>query len=135
MSFDEFVLEKSVPALARHTGPGRSTRHSMYAIHLRQWFQLFDRQQILVLAYDELQHLPEQSQDRIQRFLGHKISGRLSRSNSNDSVDKIRSPSPRAREALLAAFAPYNEDLYRLLESDTGPSMEQRPFPRFKMLS
>ncbi len=132
MSFDEFVHNASVPALARTTGPGRSTRHGLHATHLRKWFELFDRNQILVLGYDELKDHPQQLQERIQTFLGRTFPGRLRRSNSNDSQYKIQLPSYEANETLLATFAPLNENLYELLESNPGPSMEQRPFPRFQ---
>jgi hypothetical protein len=132
MLFDEFVFDKSIPALGRETGPGRSTRHGLYATHLRKWFELFDRKQILVLSYDELQHDPGKLQARIQTFLGYTIPGQLRRSNSNDSQYKIESPSCEAKQALLTVFAPLNEQLYHLLESNPGPSMEPRPFPRFQ---
>jgi len=133
MSFDEFVREVSIPALGRETGPGRSTRHGLYATHLRKWFELFDRKQILVLSYDELQHHPRKLQERIQTFLGLELPGStLSRSNSNDCEYKVRLPSDEAKTTLLGIFGPLNEDLYQLLESNPGPSMEQRPFPRFQ---
>jgi hypothetical protein len=132
MSFDEFVRDTSLPAFTRKDGPGRSTRHGMYVTHLREWFRLFDRSQILVLSYDELQRHPEKVQERIQSFLGLDIPGQLNRSNSNESQFKVRLPSCEAKEALLAVLAPLNEELYRLLESNPGPSMEQRPFPRFQ---
>jgi hypothetical protein len=132
MSFEEFVLEKSIPALGQATGPGRSTRHSLYATHLSKWFELFDRKQILVLSYDELQRQPEKLQERIQNFLGHTITGELKRANSNDNKYKVHLPSRKAKEALNAVFTPLNEELYQLLESNPGPYMEQRPFPRFQ---
>jgi hypothetical protein len=132
MSFDEFVLDTSIPALQRTTGPGRSTRHSLYYSHLSTWFKIFDRKQILVLSYDELQHHPGNLQERIRTFLGHHVPGNLCRSNSNDSENKIRLPSRKAYETLQAVFAPTNKQLYQLLESHPGPSMEQQPFPKFQ---
>eukprot|EP00171_Calliarthron_tuberculosum_P009405 IDg9405t1 len=135
MSFDEFVRIKSIPALGRESGPGRSTRHGMYVTHLSKWFDLFDRKQILVLSYDELQRYPKKLLERIQTFLGHKIPGSLNRSNSNDSQHKIQLPSVKAERALNAVFAPLNDRLYQLLESSPGPSMEQRPFPQFQDVS
>lgn len=132
MSFDEFVRTVSIPAFTRETGPGRSTRHGMYATHLREWFRLFDRSQILVLSYDELQCDPEKLQERIQSFLGLNIPGQLRRLNSNDSECKVRLPTCEAKQALLSILAPLNEELYQLLESNPGPPMELRPFPRFQ---
>lgn len=132
MSFDEFVLNKSIPSLQKKTGPGRSTRHGLYATHLSTWFNLFDRKQILVLGYDELQYHPASLQARIQSFLDRKVPGELSRSNSNDSPDKVYLPSCKANEALSKVFASANEKLYQLLEVNPGPSMEQSPFPKFQ---
>lgn len=132
MSFDEFVVETSIPALRRDSGPGMSTRHSLYASHLLKWFQLFDRKQILVLSYDELVFRPEALQDRIQQFLGCTFPVGLERANSNESDYKVKVPSPEARKVLDHVFAPLNEQLYMLLESCPGPIMEQNPFPRFE---
>jgi hypothetical protein len=131
MPFDEFVRDVSIPALGRNAGPGRSTRHGLYATHLRKWFELFDREQILVLSYDELQREPQRLQERIQQFLGRTVPGGLRRSNSNDCRYKVVLPSDEAKERLSSVLAPHNEKLYQLLESYPGPAMEQRPFPRF----
>jgi Sulfotransferase domain len=133
MSFDDYVRETSLPALARTSGPGQSTRHGLYARHFQKWLDHFDRSQILVLSYDELVHHPKALQDRIQRFLGRVIPGALLRANSNDNPDKVRLPSCEARDALLEVFLPENEKLYQLLESHPGPPMEQSPFPPFRL--
>ena len=132
MSFDEFVRDKSIPALGQENGPGRSTRHGLYAKHLSKWFEVFDRKQILVLSYDELQHNPGKLQERIQSFLGFEIPGQLKRSNSNDSPHKVQLPSREAKAMLLKVFAPFNEKLYQILEASPGPPMEQQPFPEFQ---
>jgi len=131
MSFDEFVLEKSIPALLKSSGPGQSTRHGLYEQHLRKWFKLFNRKQILVLSYDELKAHPSKIQERIQSFLRYRISGVLRRSNHSDSKDKVRDPSSKTKELLGGTFAPFNEELYKLLDLHSGPPMEQQPFPRF----
>ena len=131
MSFDDFVHSKSIPALSKLEGPGRSTRHGLYELHLRSWFKLFDRKQILVLSYDELKRDPTKIQERIQSFLGCKIPGALSRSNSNNSKYKIKSPSTETKQILGSIFNSFNENLYQLLKKDPAPLMEQTPFPRF----
>merc|ERR1712194_228232 len=113
-------------------GPGQSARHSLYAIHLRRWFDLFDRKQILVSSYDELKQDPTKLQERVRSFLGRAIPGQLKRSNANDNQFKVQSPSCEAKQALQDVFVPQNEQLYQLLESNPGPSMEQRPFPKFR---
>eukprot|EP00568_Trieres_chinensis_P010561 CAMPEP_0183306906 /NCGR_PEP_ID=MMETSP0160_2-20130417/15290_1 /TAXON_ID=2839 ORGANISM="Odontella Sinensis, Strain Grunow 1884" /NCGR_SAMPLE_ID=MMETSP0160_2 /ASSEMBLY_ACC=CAM_ASM_000250 /LENGTH=295 /DNA_ID=CAMNT_0025470385 /DNA_START=212 /DNA_END=1099 /DNA_ORIENTATION=+ len=134
LSFDEFVSLRSLPALESQKGPGQSTRHGLYVNHLRRWFELFDRRQILVLSYDELRRDPEKLQERIRCFLGRNIPGPFKRANANDSQFKIQSPSCKAKRALRDFFAPLNEELYQILKSKPGPPMEQRPFPRFEDL-
>lgn len=131
MGFQDFVESVSVPALVKEHGPGRSTRYSMYAMHLRKWFDRFDRKQILVLSYDELKNHPKRLQDRVRKFLGQAIPGDLKYCNSNDNPLKIKQPPRQAKEALAKILDPLNEDLYSLLEQNRGPSMEQYPFPRF----
>jgi hypothetical protein len=131
LSFDDFVQNVSIPALLRDDGPGMSTRHGLYANHLARWFHFFDRRQILVMSYDELQHNPRRLQERIQSFLGIDVPGELQRSNSNDHDHKVRVPSETGKSALNEIFCPHNERLYRLLEEHRGPPEEQKPFPRF----
>ncbi|CAJ1950824.1 unnamed protein product [Cylindrotheca closterium] len=131
MSFDDFVAQVSLPGLATKSDSGRSSRHGLYAAHLNQWFELFDRSQILVLSYQELQENPRSLQQRIQKFLGREIPGELKRANSNDHDHKVRLPSKKALALLVDIFESENEKLYGLLEANPGPSMEQRPFLRF----
>jgi Sulfotransferase domain len=139
MTFDEFVSTVSLPALHREpSGPGRSTRHGKYVDHLRPWFQCFDRAQILVLSYEELQCHPERLQQRIEMFLGVTIttdstgdSWLRRRANANESNEKVRHIAPATSAALYEAFRPFNESLYELLDANPGPPMEQRPFPHF----
>ena len=135
MTFCEFVRNISMPALGKRdsedNGSGRSSRHGLYFDHLQKWFELFNRNQILVLSYDELSKDPRRLEERIQHFLDRTIKGNLRRSNSNDSRYKVALPSKEAKQRLLSIFDPQNEKLYRLLKDHPGPAMEQRPFPRF----
>ena len=135
MSFDEFVHDVSMPALATDDsedhGLGRSSRHGLYANHLLDWFKLFDRNQILVLNYVELCKHPQILQERIQSFVGRIVPGNLRHENRNDSPQKVLMPSREAKQCLESFMKPHNERLYQLLEAHTGPSMELRPFPRF----
>jgi hypothetical protein len=135
MSFEEFVRDVSMPALARKEsedgGSGRSSRHGLYETHLQKWFNLFDRNQILVLSYDELCMNPQKVQERIQNFVGMTIIGNICHRNCNSSLHKIRAPSKEARQRLELFLRPHNDRLYELLQANPGPPMEQRPFPRF----
>eukprot|EP00531_Pseudo-nitzschia_arenysensis_P019505 CAMPEP_0116126296 /NCGR_PEP_ID=MMETSP0329-20121206/6260_1 /TAXON_ID=697910 /ORGANISM="Pseudo-nitzschia arenysensis, Strain B593" /LENGTH=328 /DNA_ID=CAMNT_0003620377 /DNA_START=84 /DNA_END=1070 /DNA_ORIENTATION=+ len=104
---------------------------SYYARHLSKWFNLFKRQQILVLAYEELKQDEKTARQRIVDFLGHDIPGESRVLNDKSSKKKLKKPSPEAREKLLHHLRPQYEELYRLLEENPGPPMEQKPFPRF----
>jgi len=127
MSFDEYVEQVAVPTLKRKK---RKTSHGMYATHLSKWFQEFDRQQILVLSFQELQHNPKKLQQRIQEFLGYPITAEMHLQNSLEKRESH--PSEFARAKLSEVFAPENDKLYQLLREHPGPSMEQTPFPRFE---
>lgn len=131
MTFDEFVDKVSIPGRVSKSDAGRSSRHGLYATYLEKWFELFDRSQILVLSYQELERNPRLLQERIQRLLQRTIPGELSRANSNDNDHKVRLPSKKAVESLEKVFTTVNEKLYSLLDTNPGPPMEQRPFPRF----
>jgi hypothetical protein len=139
MTFDEFVQTVTMRALVTHEpedrGLGRSSRYGLFANHLQEWFELFDRDQILVLSYDELQTMPSKLQERIQIFLGRTVPGNIYRANENESSQKVRLPSHDAEKTLRSFFGPHNERLYQLLEATPGPPMEQRPFPRFNGVS
>jgi hypothetical protein len=132
MSFDEFVKVVSLPALRNDIDFGRSTRHGLYAKHLKKWFEVFDRKQILVLSFDELRKNPQKLQDRIQSFLGCHIPGELQHANSNDHSFKLAVPSDAAKAALQTIFADHNNELYELLEAYPGPLMEEKPFPKLE---
>lgn len=135
MTFDEFVRTVTLPALVsnelKDRGLGRSSRYGLFANHLREWFELFDRNQILILSYDELQSKPSTLQGRIQVFLGRTVQGNISQANANDSPQKVHMPSNDTKQILHSFFRPHNDRLYQLLEAMPGPPMEQRPFPRF----
>lgn len=139
MTFDEFVQSVTMPALVTNEsedrGLGRSSRYGLFADHLQEWFELFNRDQILVLSYDELQTEPGKLQERIQVFLGRTVLGNISQANNNDSPQKVRMPSHDAEKSLHSFFGPHNERLYQLLGATPGPPMEQRPFPRFHDVS
>ena len=50
LSFDEYVDQVLIPNLS---DPDNERRFSRYAQYLKEWFELFDRDQILVLSYEE----------------------------------------------------------------------------------
>lgn len=133
MSPDEFIYNVTMPALTA-SNP-KVFPYTLYAIHLKKWFDLFSRQQILVLTYAELRTNPQKLQERVQKFLGQTIPGNLPRSNTSDSKHKVHVLSDEARQRVESFVHPHNERLYQLLESHPGPLMEQSPFPKFSPVS
>lgn len=127
MSFEEYaesVLRKQL-ANSDWKSPGK------YFDHLQSWMALFRRDQLLILHYDEVKMNPEKVQWRIQEFLGATFMGNLPIANEQD-MSKKRPVPLRAYEVLEPLFRRKNEELYHLIATNTGPWMEQRPFPHFE---
>jgi hypothetical protein len=121
-----------------------------YSKHLKEWFKLFDRSQILIVSYNELQRDPTSTLSRIQKFLGDTmispdaVNSKLQRSNAQERPDKVSLPSCVSQTKLRDIFAPWNEELYELLlllededeesnNSSSSSTFEERPFPRFQL--
>jgi hypothetical protein len=123
MTFDQYsesVLKD------RLNGKSSFATEGKYVDHLKQWFQLFPRHQLLILSFDELRNDPKKVQWRLEKFLGKKLEiGELGK------IAEIVNVPPRAKEILGPLFDPKNEELYEFLKSHKGPYMEQTPFPRF----
>jgi len=100
-----------------------------YIDHLKHWMSYFDRKQLLVLSYTEIQEAPEVAERRVQEFLGAKFEGHLK--VENESKDQSRAVPQMARKVLDPFFEEKNLELYKFLDEYPGPSMEQHPFPRF----
>ena len=124
---------------------------SLYSYHLQKWFQLFNRSQILVLNYDELKNNSPMALHRVHDFIGfedkydddHHRNGKgnnkqanepkLKQANTANLNNKVSLPSCDIQKYLMKIFDSPNDELYSLLEKHPGPSMEQRPFPKFVM--
>ena len=149
MNFDEYTQQ-----LIHGRLRDRLRQDSFYAKHLIKWFELFDRQQILILSYDEVKADPDKVQWRIKQFLGLKnqfaglndpssststststgSTSTLPKKNQRNSSLKQSIPSCKAQSTLADLFEPEHEKLYLLLEANSGPcSMEQHPFPKFRL--
>ena len=98
-----------------------------YVDHLRKWFEYFPRHQFLILSHDEMENDPKSVQTRIEKFLGQQLTGSLGKTPNDGGVSK------RARDALSPLFDLKNNELYEFLKTHSGPSMEQIPFPPFKV--
>lgn len=128
MTFDQYTLEVLRVNIKEKLGFYTS---GLYATHLKAWARLFDRNsQLLVLNYDEIRKDPSKMQWRIETFLGKKfVGGELSASDTLEIIPQ------RAIRILEPLFRKPNEELYNFLRDVQGPSMEQRPFPRFQQRS
>ena len=103
-----------------------------YVDHLKRWKLLFKPDQLLVLSYDELKDDPKKVQWRIQEFLGGSFPGGLGHENTKDNDSKKKVVSPLVSQVLNPIFKEKNLELYRFLDENPGPAMEQYPFPRFE---
>eukprot|EP00804_Cyclotella_cryptica_P002094 CCRYP_006514-RA/>CCRYP_006514-RA protein AED:0.02 eAED:0.02 QI:275/1/1/1/1/1/3/82/699 len=103
-------------------------RSGLYGMHLIEWAKLFNRNQLLVLNYDEIRDDPSKAQWRIEQFLGKNLGGSLS---AYDVIQTEDIPK-RAIKLLEPLFRKSNEVLYDFLRDNPGPSVEQSPFSRFK---
>ena len=121
-SFDQYAVEFE----------SKGTSMIGYVDHLRKWLLFFDREQLLVLGYDELKMNPDRAQWRVRTFLGEALPGGLTSENSKSSSSKVKTVPKSARQKLEPLFEQKNRELYDFLDSVPGrPLMEQHPFPQF----
>ena len=150
MTFDEHVEQHLLPCLKPGYQPRKKSPNTLfssacytkkggYAPLIKEWFNLFDRSQILVLSYDELKNNPNKLLERVSTFLELEFGEGsmrppLTKENTQSSSNtKVNRPTCIAQEKLVRVFAPWNEDLYSVLETHTGLSIEQQPFPHFQL--
>lgn len=83
---------------------------SKYVDALKKWNDLFGRNNLLVLNFNELQEDPQKVQWRVRNFLGGKFPGKLS-----ESTDNFKGMTEGAKCALGPKFALKNDELYKFL--------------------
>jgi hypothetical protein len=132
LSFEDYVEAVVLPSLNETSEAARG----LYAHWLMKWFALFDRRQILVTSYDDFRRNETEYLTRVHEFLDlpDKVPRRKTPVSNTKTVGDL-SPIPCQVQTRLAnVFAPYNEELYRLLRNDhvVGPSRWQDEFPRFR---
>jgi len=89
-----------------------------YAEQLRRYFELFDREQLLVLTADELRSDPHGSFERVVQLLGVRV---VPMELKSVNVRSGQPPlDPATKERLRAYYAPHNQELYELLGTDLG---------------
>jgi len=126
-TFDEYSNE-----LVQQIKKNPSRSYSLYVDHLKEWVKWFDRKNLLILSYDELVQEPSMVIQRIEKFLGTKLTGSFPHANSKENPQKVKVASSHAKQVLGSVFNDKNEELYRFIQNHPGPSMEQKPFPQFK---
>jgi hypothetical protein len=90
----------------------------LYAEQLERWYAAFPREQLLVLANEELAERPAETYARVLTFLGappHELDA-YPRVFDRDYPDMR----PETRERLVERFAEPNRRLYELLGRDLG---------------
>jgi len=131
-TFEEYALSHLLPSIRS----SRPTNRGLYAHWLKPWLELFDRRQIFIASYDDLQRDPSDFLRRLHAFLElpePPIAASLPRSNHKKVLDAAPIPC-EIQEQLAAKFSRANEELYDLLESHSAaaPPTERRPFPKFE---
>ena len=137
-TYDSYAREIVISSLNNST---RTTdpQKGMYANYLAKWFELFRRNQILILSHGEILENPIMARWRVETFLGQYFpldedSSNWKWQNSNNYAEKVNQPLCSTQNALQALFQIQNNQLYKLLRSiNNRPPMEQHPFPEFKV--
>lgn len=134
LTFSQHVERNIRPRLDRSV--------SAYVTHLREWFNYFDRRNnILVLNYDEVKRFPMSYLRRLHAFLNvsdvhapHTLP--MANAYQRPAFTSARASNRRrdcqVQDRLATWYEPYNQELYQLLHDQPGPTIEQRPFPRFR---
>ena len=84
-----------------------------YAHHLKIWFELFDRKQILILTSEELSTDTNKTMNKIFQFLdlpNYEIPDTVKRNTANYSNMNMDT-----RKKLISFYSRYNQDLSKLL--------------------
>lgn len=84
-----------------------------YAEQLERWFSVFDRNQFLILATEELQENRQKVANKIFNFLN--LSDHNITNVKNSNTGKYVNMRSETRHMLVEYFKPHNEHLYNLL--------------------
>ena len=88
-------------------------RNGLYAQHLKNWFEVFPKEQILVLDYHELETDPDRFVEKVFGFLG--LQDFLLRDVQPVFQSNYPEPPPEVKQRLDEYFQPYNEELEKLI--------------------
>ncbi len=123
-SFDAMAREQVAYIAAHGTGyPG--SRHvgflhrGLYADQLKRYFELFPREQLLILESGELRRDPVGTMNRVTAFIGLKSHDWSQEEYHPANKGIYTAPMTDETRALLSAFfRPHNERLYAMLGVD-----------------
>jgi hypothetical protein len=110
------VLERlqANPLAGPSKGFGRSyVARGLYADQLERWLQLFDREQLLILMSDHLDHDPAGTMSRVAEFLG--VPEWRAAEYPRRGVQEYEAMAPATRERLLRRFESADRRLAELL--------------------
>lgn len=90
-----------------------------YAEQLKNWFHLFNRQQLLILKSEDFFKNPGIVYEQVIDFLGlsHRSFKSFQKYNFNCYPEPLN---PSTRNSLVEYFRPHNQSLYKLLGVDFG---------------
>lgn len=132
MSFEESLEQNLIPDLTS----AEPTNYSLYERWLRQYFERFPREHILVTSYDHFKTDPKDYLERMVAFLELPEDAPHEAPHSNsEHVKTMEHTIPCSIQDRLAdLYAPHNQALYDLLEEYAAgaPSMERQPFTKFE---
>jgi hypothetical protein len=113
------ILEDNPNLFSQH--PGFSNfisqnilRHGIYADYFINWFELFNKKQILILNADDLKKDTKNTLQQIFEFLG--VENHTIENLSHISARKYPKLSDITRKKLIEFYKPHNERLNKLLQ-------------------
>ena len=113
------ILEDNPDLRSQH--PGFSNfisqnilRHGIYADYFINWFELFNKKQILILNADDLKKNTENTLQQVFEFLG--VENHTIENLSHISARKYPKLNDITRKKLIEFYKPHNERLNKLLQ-------------------
>lgn len=85
-----------------------------YVIHIKRLFEIFPKEQILILKSSELEEMPIQTIERVLKFLQLPTKQKINFGKEN--VGKYDSMNLDTRKRLIEYYKPYNAELEKILK-------------------
>jgi len=122
-TFEDYAMQNIAPLIH-----GKNPTHrGLYAHWLKQWFKLFDRQQIFIASYDDLRSDPADFLQRLLVFLDLPAPKKDHLPYSNGKKARNAQAIPcKVQKQFAKEFEIPNEQLYHLLKTNPGPAMDKR---------